>query len=54
MYEFLYQYLTLNKKLSFPGIGEFAIEQEPARINFSEKLLYPAEHVVKFSAISSC
>lgn len=53
MYEFLYQYFTLNKKLSFPGIGEFTIEQQPAKINFSEKLLYPAESLVKFNSTSS-
>ncbi len=49
MYELLYKYLALYKKLALPGIGIFTVANENAKINFTEKLLHPSVPYISFS-----
>ncbi len=41
MYDELYEYLLLNRSLTVPGIGTFLLERSPARLDFTDKLIYP-------------
>lgn len=38
MFQLLYKYLILNKKVSVPGIGVFVIERQPAKLDFTNKV----------------
>lgn len=49
MYEYLYQYFTLYKKLSLPGIGVFTLEEKPSGIDVSEKKIYPSKQTTHFN-----
>jgi nucleoid DNA-binding protein len=49
MYDSLYKYLILYKKLNIPGIGSFAIEQIPARLDFLNKQLHSPLPVIRFN-----
>ncbi len=50
MYNFLYQYLIFNKKLSIPGIGSFIVENKNATLNFVDKIIYPPLPVINYTA----
>ncbi len=45
----LYNYLKKHKKLNLQGIGNFVLEEEPAKLDFAAKLLYPPVSEVKFN-----
>lgn len=49
MYDSLYKYLILYKKLNIPGIGSFVIEQIPARLDFLNKQLHSPLPVIRFN-----
>lgn len=44
----LRNYLKKHKKLSLHGIGNFVLEEAPAHLDFSAKLLYPPLSEIKF------
>lgn len=46
MYSELYQYLTLYKKLTVPGIGTFQMERKPADIDFANRVVNPPAYTV--------
>lgn len=45
----LYKYLALYKKLVLPGIGNFTIEESPANLQFTDKLLSPPAKEIIFT-----
>lgn len=49
MYKELYKYLVLNKKISFPGIGSFVVEDIPSSVDEATHILKPGQQVVRFS-----
>ncbi|HVX49100.1 MAG TPA: hypothetical protein VHB48_03050 [Chitinophagaceae bacterium] len=49
MYGQLYKYLALHRRLTLPGIGQFLIEDIPARIDFVNRKLYPFTPVIRFT-----
>lgn len=50
MYQYLYKYFALHKKLAIPGIGTFAVENENPGIDFAEKLIYPSKQHIIYKA----
>lgn len=48
MFEIFYKYLILNKKVNVPGIGVFAIERKPAKLDFANKIFNPPAFKVNF------
>src|SRR6478672_10283883 len=44
----LKNYLKTHKQLSLHGIGNFVLEETPAQLDFSAKLLYPPVSEIKF------
>src|SRR3982750_1716231 len=44
----LRNYLKTHKKLSLHGIGNFVLEETPAQLDFTAKLLYPPVSEIKF------
>lgn len=48
MYEFLYQYLILNRQLYLPGIGVFTIENLPAALDIVHKQVHAPLSVIRF------
>jgi nucleoid DNA-binding protein len=44
----LRNYLKKHKKLSLHGIGHFVLEEAPAQLDFTAKLLYPPVSEIKF------
>jgi hypothetical protein len=44
----LRNYLKTHKKLSLHGIGNFVLEEIPAQLDFTAKLLYPPVSEIKF------
>lgn len=38
MFQLLYKYLILNKKVSVPGVGVFFIQRQPAKLDFANKV----------------
>src|SRR5689334_11456197 len=44
----LRNYLNKHKKLSLHGMGNFVLEETPAQIDFTAKLLYPPVSDIKF------
>lgn len=44
----LRNYLKHHKKLSLHGIGNFVLEETPAQLDFTAKLLYPPVSEIKF------
>lgn len=49
MFHILYKYLILNKQLSIPGIGHFYVEQAPARLDVTGKVIHSPLPVIKFT-----
>lgn len=49
MYEFLYKYFILSKKLSLPGVGHFSLENVPAKIDFVSQVLKAPGKTIQFS-----
>ncbi len=50
MYETLYQYFILHKKLSIPGIGTFLMERKPVVNDFVNKQMHPPSYAVSLQA----
>lgn len=48
MFLSLQKYFILHKNLNLPGIGKLAVEQDPARFDFTEKKIYPPKQVINF------
>lgn len=48
MYELLYKYLILNKKLGLPGVGNFYMESVPAKMDFVAGTLTAPKKIVNF------
>jgi hypothetical protein len=49
VFPLLTDYLLLYRKVVIPAIGRFEIVQEPARLEFSEKLVQPPVYKIQFS-----
>lgn len=49
MYKELYKYLVLNKKIFFPGIGSFVVEDIPSSVDDVTHILKPGQQVIRFS-----
>jgi nucleoid DNA-binding protein len=49
MYKYLYKYLVLNNKISFPGIGNFVVENVPSSIDEITHIIKPGQQIVHFS-----
>jgi hypothetical protein len=49
MYEFLYKYFILNRKLALPGIGIFSLENVPATIDIVSQVLKAPAKNIQFS-----
>ncbi len=49
MYQFLYKYFILNKKISLPEIGNFYLNEIPAKIDFVAQNLKAPEQIVQFT-----
>jgi hypothetical protein len=49
MNQYLHKYLSLNKKLSIPDIGNFVIESSGARLDSINGLLYAPTQVIQFT-----
>ncbi|HPG12711.1 MAG TPA: hypothetical protein PLU37_14355 [Chitinophagaceae bacterium] len=50
MFTELYEFLLLSKELSVPGIGSFALQQQPAELVFADKKINPPSYSVSFEA----
>jgi len=50
MYQLLYKYLILNKKVGIPGVGNFSIEEVPASMDFVSKQIAPPKEVINFTS----
>lgn len=50
MYELFYKYLLLNNKVYLPGIGNFALTQIPASMDFENKKLIPPSQSISLNA----
>ena len=48
MQQHLHKFLVLHRKLSFPELGSFTIDNEPARADASNALLFPPRPVIHF------
>lgn len=48
MYEHLYKYLVLHRRLDIPGVGRFLIENTPARMDESGTLIQAPVPVITF------
>lgn len=48
MYQELYKYFVLNKKVSIPGIGNFSINSTPAKLDFIAGVLHAPQPKVGF------
>jgi nucleoid DNA-binding protein len=49
MFHILYKYLILSKQLSIPGIGHFYVEQAPARLDSTGKVIHSPLPAIKFT-----
>ncbi len=50
MNESLFKKLALNKKLNLPGIGFFIIEQQPAQLDFTNKIITAPLPIIHFKS----
>ena len=48
MYQQLYKYLILNRKIFFPGIGSFIVEDIPSSIDEITRIIKPAQQTIRF------
>ena len=48
MYQKLYKYLVLNKRIFFPGIGSFFIEEIPSSIDDGTQIIKPSQQTIYF------
>jgi len=49
VFPLLTKYLLIYKKVSIPNIGSFSIEQQPAELNFIDRLLMPPHYKIVFN-----
>ncbi len=49
MYQLLYKYFLLNRRVCIPGVGVFAMQNTPARIDFVTGILHAPQPKVLFS-----
>lgn len=49
MFQLLYKFLILNKKVSVPGIGVFYIDRKPAYLDFSNKVFIAPSGQIAFT-----
>jgi nucleoid DNA-binding protein len=48
MLNFLYKYLSLNKHVSVPGVGNFVVQDSPAKFNANTKSFSPPTTTINF------
>lgn len=53
MYSFLYKYLVINKQLVLPGLGQFSIVMQSAKLNFVDKVLQAPQYQIHFAAVEA-
>lgn len=49
MWQPVYRYFILHKKLNIPGIGSFNVETSAARLDFANRLLHAPLPVIRFT-----
>ncbi len=53
MYPLLYKYFLVNKKLVFPGIGHFILQDTPASLDFVKGILRAPQSKILFAPIDA-
>jgi hypothetical protein len=48
MYQYLFKYLVLHKRLAIPKLGVFTMEQLSAEIDSTNHLMYPPSQIIRF------
>ena len=49
MYDLLAKYLHQYKQLHLPGIGSFEVVEQPARLEYADRLIYPPHAEIRYS-----
>lgn len=46
MYDYLYEYLVLHRKLAVPGIGNIILEKKSAQTDFTQRIIKPPVYTI--------